>query len=185
MAPEDVDLESCWQDIRRPFPSFIKGSKADSKLKESLEAAYKRSNERLSEKLQKHGGKTLTPELLAEIVSTGIALFMEEWHDGLRRQNLSGLVGIILEGQDLTASEMGDFVRAIPYSLLERICKSAVSSATGIHGLMAIEFARRNRSIRHYNIVQNGDRAYVEFTDLSDRTVSFYLDEDFELNEPV
>lgn len=178
MADDDLDLESCWRDLR---PHAFVEKEPTSKFKESLKDAYERSNERLVEELKGHQGQTVTVELLAKIVSKGVSLFMQEWQEGLRRQNLAGLIEIILEGQDLTASEMHEFVRALPYSLLERICKSAVGSATGIHGLMAIEYAHRNRSIRHYGVVQDGARTYVAFTNLEGVPVTFYLDEKFEL----
>jgi hypothetical protein len=183
MADDKLDLEEYWQDVR-PMP-FISGSESASKLKESLDVAYEKANERMGTLLKesKYRNAALTGELFAEIISKGVAFFMEEWHEGLRNQNLAGLIEIVLEGQDLTPSEMEEFVRALPGSLLERICKSATGTASGIHGLMAMEFARRNNHIRDYSVLQDGGRAYVKFTDLGDREVRFYLDESFELGE--
>jgi hypothetical protein len=181
---EELDLESCWQDIRHnPFDKVPD----PTKFQDSLKKAYERSSERIAEYINKnHHHAQLTGEVFATIIGQAISIFMEEWHNGLREENLAGLVELILEGQELTASEMNDFVRALPYSLLERICKSAVKSATGIHGLMAIEYARRNRTIPHYGIIQDGSRAYVEFTEANGRQVKFYLDEKFEVpNESV
>lgn len=181
---EELDLEACWQDVR-PLP--FEGAANSSKFQDSLKRAYERSSNRISEYINKeHHHAQLTGEVFAAIIGQAITIFMEEWHNGLREENLAGLVELILEGQELTASEMGEFVRALPYSLLERICKSAVKSATGIHGLMAIEYARRNRSIASYDVVQDGTRAYVEFTEATGRRIKFYLDEKFELpDDPV
>lgn len=176
---EELDLEGCWSDIRTASGS---SENASSQLQQSLSRALERSSKRLSEKYKELGVYPHAQEPLVKVVQHGIELFMEEWYQDLRNQNLAGLVEIVLEGQDLFPQEMKEFVQALPYTLLERICKSAMNSASGIHGLMAIEFARRNRSIRSYDIFQNGNRTYVQFTTLDGRTVKFYLDEKFDLD---
>lgn len=171
---DELDLEGCWSDLRCPKGS---SEEAPSQLRRSLLDAHQKASIRLIE--EELGGTGTKP--LTTVVSRAVALFMEEWYQTLRDQNLAGLIEIVLEGQHLVPNEMQEFVQALPYSLLERICQSAMNSASGIHGLMAIEFARRNRNLRSYNIYQDGSRTYVQFTTLDDRTLKFYLDEKFDL----
>ncbi len=178
MSSEEFDLEGYWKDIR----SFPQGecNNSPSKIQQSLTRAFEKSFKRLSDK---YTGVKLDPQKgLVTVVHHGIELFMEEWKQDLRNQNLAGLIGIVLEGQDLTPDEMKKFVQALPYTLLKRICQSAFGSATGVHGLMAIELASRNRSIREYHILQDGISLYVRLITLDGRHVKFYLNEEFNLS---
>ena len=175
----DNELETCWQDLR---PTPVESVSGPTKLQQSLKIAHERSTKRLFELVNEKRNAVLTNEFLASLIGHAITIFMEEWHNGIREENLAGLIELILEGQELTASEMNEFVRALPYDLLGKICESAVKSATGIHGLMAIEYARRNRTITGYTVVQDGKRTYVEVKERTGEQFQFYLDEKFELD---
>jgi len=187
---DPFDFEAFWEDLRSPAkepdaPDAIQvvGGKSPD-LTGLLEKTCEKTAQDLAQRFQSHHGETMTVKLLADIVTTGVRTFMENWHDGLRRQNLAGLIEFVLEGQSLTPEEMTGFVRALPLSLLQRISESAIGSATGIHGLMAVEYARRRGEVTSYILQSDKDRVVVEFTNRLDQRASFYLDEEFEMTDP-
>lgn len=184
----DLDFESFWADLRvrrKPVTKdaiqIVGGRTSD--VGDMLNVACEKAAFELAQKYQRYQGQSMTTDMLAEVVSTGVRIFMEKWHEGLRGHNLSGLIEIVLEGQSLTPDEMRGFVRALPRSLLERISSSALGSATGIHGLMAVEFARRQGEVRDYILRPESGRVLVEFVNREGQEVTFYLDETFKLIE--
>jgi hypothetical protein len=189
---DPFDFESFWDDLRatgkQPEPPdeiLIVGGKGTD-LTGVLQSACEKAAHDLSVKYQERQGEILTLEVLADIVTTGVRIFMEKWHDGLREQNLAGLIEFVLEGQSLTPEEMTGFVRALPMSLLGRISESAIGSATGIHGLMAVEYARRRGDVRSYILEAEEGKVIVEFINRQDQRVRFSLNEEFKLvtNDP-
>lgn len=184
--PDPFDFESFWDDLRgsgKPEPPdevLVVGGKGTD-LTGMLEKTCEKTARDLAQKFQQHHGQTMTVELLAEVVSAGVQAFMENWHDGLREQNLAGLIEFVLEGQSLTPEEMTGFVRALPLSLLGRISESAIGSATGIHGLMAVEYARRQGDVRSYILQAEEGKVTVEFVNRQDQRVRFSLHEEFKL----
>lgn len=189
MSPREFDFESFWDDLKakKKAPAgpetiqVISGRAAD--LDDMLEVACAKTAQDLMQKYQQHRGQNLTVETLADIVTTGVRTFMERWHESLRGQNLAGLIEFVLEGQSLTPAEMTGFVQALPRSLLERITRSAVGSASGIHSLMAVEYGRRLGNVQHYTLRPDQGHVLVEFLTSEDQKVSFRLDEDIELTE--
>lgn len=184
----DLDFESFWADLRakkgpvtKDVIQVVGGRTSD--VGDMLNIACEKAAFELAKKFRQYSGVSMTTDLLAEVVSTGVRIFMEKWHEGLRGHNLAGLIEIVLEGQSLTPDEMRGFVRALPRSLLERISSSALGSATGIHGLMAVEFARRQGEVRDYTLRPESGRIRVEFVNQQGQEVSFYLDETFKLAE--
>jgi hypothetical protein len=186
----DLDFESFWADLRaRRKPASGETiqiiSDRSSNIEGMLNVACEKAAFDLAKKYEPYRGKAMTTDMLADVVSAGVRVFMEKWHEGLRGHNLAGLIEIVLEGQSLTPDEMVGFVRALPRSLLERISSSALGSATGIHGLMAVEFARRQGEVREYILRPDSGRVLVEFVNRDNQEVAFYLDETFKLTEPT
>ncbi len=182
---EDLDLESYWKDIR-DLPRIEVNSGKASDLEGALELASEKTLFDLQVELRKHQDMVVTTDLLAELVTLGIRTFMRHWYQGLKEQDLSGLIEIVLEGQrDMSPRDMAGFIRALPSTLLERIVQSVAGSATGIHALMAIEMARRNGKLNGYRIDKESGRIYVEFDHTSEQvqTIRFYLDESFRVIE--
>jgi hypothetical protein len=180
--PEELDLESYWDDIRVRSPIRLVSTQA-SNIKDSLTLAGEKTIFDLQKEFKKHIGQPSTIELMAEMMTLAVRTFMKHWYEDLRHQDLAGLVEIVLEGQNLTPVEMQKFVRALPQSLVERIAKSAMGTANGIHGLIGIEHAYRTGNLQDYKIIRDiNDRVYVEFTDPKrKRQVQFFLDEKFDL----
>jgi len=195
---DDDSLESFWKDLvpirseppPAPAEGLIKvvGGKATD-LDASLELACAKATHELAQRFEVHRGQPMTTELLAQIISVGVKTFMEKWREGLKGQDLAGLIEIVLEGQSLPLEELRGFVRALPTALLERVARSALGAASGTHGLMAIEHARRAGSLRDYTLGQDSGRLYAEFTHSHTQegeegnTVRFYLDDEFQIPE--
>lgn len=182
MTDEDLDLEECWDDLRRKSPILVVRDQP-SNLKDALTLVTEKTAWHLIQESADLKGQLLTPAILGTIVAKAVRVFMEQWYEHLRGQNLAGLIEIILEGQDLTPSQMGQFVKAIPTELVRKVAQSAVGSGTGIHGLMGVEHARRTGQISDYSIGRDpgsDNRVYVRFK-RGGKDVEFFLDEHFEL----
>lgn len=183
MTDEEDDLKEYWDAIRRKSPILIVRDQP-SKLKDNLELATAKTAWDLAQECRDLRGQALTPEVIGTIVAKAVRLFAEHWYEQLRGQDLSGLIEIVLEGQDLTPTEMKSFIKALPTDLIEKIARSAVGSGNGVHGLMGIEHARRCGRIADYSIGRDpgsGNRVYVRFR-RGDKDVEFFLDEHFDLS---
>lgn len=180
---EDLDLEDFWKDIRRQ-PTLVVVSDHPSDVKSQLLVASEKTAFALAQKFADDHGRSLTPELLSRIISEGVKVFMEKWFEGLRNQDLSGLIEIVLEGQQhkLTPAEMQGFVRALPDSMITKILATAIGSGTGIHALMALERHRRVRG-QEYTIEAISGQVMVRFTQLDRGEIQFGLYESFNLDE--
>ncbi len=135
--------------------------------------------------VREHQGQDLTADLLSKLMAKAVSIFMEKWYEGLRGQNLSGLIELVLQGQQLPPDELKGFVQALPSSLLKRIVESAIGATgvygNGLHALMAIELHLRSQNIRQYQLTQMGMRLHIEFHDPKrDAVVKFFLDEPIE-----
>jgi len=182
MSEDDLDLEECWDDLRRKSPLLVVRDQP-SNLKDALTLVTEKTAWELTQECSDLWGKSLTPAVLGTLIAKAVRLFMERWYEHLRGQNLAGLIEIILEGQDLSPSQMTAFMKAIPTELVQKIAKSAVGSGTGIHGLMGVEHARRMGQISNYSIGRDtgsDNRVYVRFK-RGGKDVEFFLDEHFEL----
>jgi len=180
---DDDDLESYWKDIRRQ-PVVVTASDRPGDLQGQLLLASEKAGFDLAHKFKDFNGQPITPELMAKIVAEGIRSFMDKWYEGLRKQNLSGLVEIVLEGQGnhLTPEEMQAFVQALPVTLIDKIVDSAMGSATGIHALIALEKHRRLGRAA-YRIQKVGAAVQVSFTSPEGQEVTFGLYEAFDLGD--
>ena len=192
MSDDGDSLESFWKDLRPVGPRpTVEGlitvnSGKVTDLDASLELAREKTNHDLAQQFQHYSGQRLTTEMLAELVAAGVKTFMTSWREGLKNHDLAGLIELVLAGQDLPLDDLRGFVRALPVSLLERVARSAVGGASGVHGLMAIEHARRSGRLREYTLGQDSGRLFAEFGH-EGHEVRFFLDDEFELpeDEPV
>lgn len=183
MSEESWDeFEDYWKAIRNDSPIQLVSNRA-SDIKEQLEIACDKTSFEIKEYAKQFNGQTLTTELLGKLMARTVALFMAKWQEGLRGQNLSGLIEIILEGQDLTPAEMKGFLKALPDSLLQRILDSAIGAGTGsgVHALIALEHHFRKNGVRNYNLGRVDGRVYAEF-EAQGQTLRVFLDEVFKLN---
>jgi len=180
---EELELEDFWKDIRRQ-PTLVVVSDRPGDVKSQLLLASEKTAFALAQKFAEDNGQRLTPELLAKIISEGVKVFMEKWFEGLRSQDLSGLIEIVLEGQQhkLTPAEMQGFVRALPDSMITKILATAIGSGTGIHALMALEKHRRVNG-QEYTIEPISGQIMVRFTQSGRGEIQFGLYESFNLNE--
>lgn len=176
------DLEECWALVRAHSP-IRRVSNKPSNIEGQLELACEKAIHDLTQEFQDRKGQLVSLELLSDMVAHGIRAFMKHWLDGLRNQNLAGLIEIVLEGQkDMSPDEMMGFMRGIPTTLLEKIATSGLGTASGIHALIGVESARRRGEVRRYKIARDGFRVYVKFENVAGDEIQFYLDEPFEVD---
>jgi len=185
---EDESLESFWKDLRPVGPRpvveglIVVNSGKVTDLDASLELACEKTTHELTQQFQHYSGAMLTTEMLVELVTTGVKVFMNSWREGLKSHDLAGLIELVLVGQNLPLDDLRGFVRALPSSLLERVARSAVGGASGLHGLMGIEHARRAGHLQEYTLGQDAGRLFAEFGHQG-QEVRFFLDDEFELPE--
>jgi hypothetical protein len=151
MAEEQVvddDLEDDWEDIRRrPESAIVPAHIEPTNFRGQLSFTSEMIKFDMGMRFQDKVGENLTPELLNEIVSTTLAAATKKWYDVIRQTNMSGLIEVILEGQQqrMSPEELGSFLQALPKDLLQRILESEVGdSGTGMHMLLALEMNRRS-----------------------------------------
>jgi hypothetical protein len=125
---------------------------------------------------------------LSTLISKTVGVFMEKWYEGMRGQNLAGLIELVLQGQQLSPVELKGFVRALPQALLERIVTSTIGATgtygKGLHALMAVEIHLRKSAIRDYTLSKEGERLHIEFIDPKrDAIVKFFLDEPLRVDD--
>ena len=89
-----------------------------------------------------------------------------------------------MEGKDLTEKELKEFVKALPTSLIQRICENPSPSASGLQALLAIESERRKGNVTNYDLSRDplDGKIRVTFSPIEsfDEPISFRLDEMFE-----
>lgn len=112
----DLDLESCWRDVRGLLIEVNSGKASD--LEGTLSLIAEKVIFDLQAKFRSYEG-LIAHELLVEVVTLGVKDFMRHWRQTLRNQDPAGLIEIVLEGQHLSPSDIQGFVRALPRTLLE------------------------------------------------------------------
>lgn len=176
-----TELEDDWEELKAAkSPILIVTAKPDD-LKSQMELAYQKTAYDLAQYAKRYDntGTPLT-EVLVDITAKAVRTFMGHWYKALRGQNLAGLLELVLEGQDLTPTEMKEFLQALPTSLLQKVVSSAIGSATGTHALVAVEYMMRQRSVRNYRLLKEGSAVVVTFVDpVTLNEVRFTLDETF------
>jgi len=170
-SDDGFDLESDWQ-LVRPQPQ---ATPRPDIFQRTLAEAQQRALARISEKYQ---GKAATDGYLVDSVQ----IFMDEWFQCLRSQDRAGLVEAIIEGQNMSSSEIRGFVRALPMTFLVRVSEAALSGAKGIHALLSVECNRRTGVVRDYEIKRIGDRIRVDVFTGDQKTFHFFLDDDFQVD---
>jgi hypothetical protein len=187
--PQDAerkDIRDCWETLRGPpSPIEIITTRAND-LKSQVSMAAAQASFKLARYTnEKYNQQTVTGEVLADIATKGVELFMEQWLEILRSRDLAGLIEVVLEGQQLSPDEMKGFLRALPQSLLNRVVDSAFGTVTGVHALIAFEIHRRRLGISDYTLSKEGERTGVRFFDPQSRKeIEFFLDEAFQGKTP-
>lgn len=174
---DDDNLEDYWEAVQsRHLIKVVRDRAAD--FREQLEIASAKAVFEM-QTMSKYVNQPLDAANLSKLLADAIKIFMEKWYEGMRGQNLAGLLELVLEGQDLPLSELKGFVQALPVSMLERVVRSAVgSSGSGIHLVMAMELHMRQRNITDYTLDREAGRLFIEFVDPKrDAHIKFFLDE--------
>lgn len=182
IADREDDLAAVWDEIRPPSPITVVSARG-SDFQSLATVASEQTIFDLAQVIKKkYDQKAVTSEMLADVVTTGVRMFLERWRTLLTDQNLTGLIEIVLEGQHLTASEMQGFVQALPLTLLTKIANSAVGTVSGTHALLSMEIHRRAGSGPEYTMGSEGRKIWVEFVHPGrNEAVRFFTDEAFEV----
>lgn len=178
VAIEEDDLEDYWEAVTsKQLIKMVRDRASD--LREQLEIASAKTAFEMTPFVAQYANQPLDAETLARMISKTVGVFMEKWYEGLRGQNLAGLMELVLEGQNLPLPELKGFVRALPATLLEQVTRSAIgSSASGIHLILAMELHMRRRGIEDYTLDREAGLLFIEFTDPKrDALIKCFLDE--------
>lgn len=179
-GPEEDDLETYWNDLRKGQPEI---KLAGNDLPSILEVATARTTSDLREWRKKLPG---TPGL-EELVAKGIETFWHHLTTDTKRFDIVGLIEIILSVQGLPAPELKAFVRALPRTLLERIVQSDLGvTAGGIHALLSLEVLFRDDRESDYTLttIQTGGIEVTVRPRNREGELRFRLDESFSLQSP-
>lgn len=173
------DLEEFWSALNLgEIPEPIK---PHSSFEERLEKVKDLVQNELKERYKKQPWlpqHSWTPEFLSSFIAEGVETFIRTWHEHLRSQDMTGLLSIVLEAQQLDAMEMKGFVKALPQSVLERALRGSVGSqVNGTFALLALEKLRREgRIVTDYVMERRDARIFVT---VYPKNVAFALDESF------
>ncbi len=173
-----MELEAFWKRLRPPrAPEEPRGKGWD------LRAAIMRAGAAANIELLKMF-EGLDPKIVSMVATTAVRVFLEAWYEELRQGDTVSLVGVVLEGRDLTVEELKSFVQALPSTLLQRICDFPSPHASGLQALLAIESERRKKLAPDYLLSRDplDDKLVVTFYPVQARgeAVTFKLDESFE-----
>jgi hypothetical protein len=174
-----VDFESFWNRLRPPrtAETEVRGKGWD--LRAAIARAGKKADAQLAEKFV-----DLDPALVSRVATASVQCFLEAWYDELHHGDTASLIGVVLEGRDLTVEELKAFLTALPATLLQRICDAPSPWASGLQALLAIENERRRRLSPDYLLSRDplDGKLVVTFypPQAHGAAVVFKLDETFE-----
>lgn len=175
---DDDGLEDYWEAVQsRHLIKVVRNRAAD--FREQLELASAKAAFEMQQVAAEYVNRPLDPATLSKLLAQAVKIFMEKWYEGMRGQNLAGLLELVLEGQDLSLPELKGFVQALPATMLDRVVQSAVgSTGSGVHLILAMELHMRKRNIRDYTLGREAGRLFIEFIDPKrDAHIKFFLDE--------
>jgi hypothetical protein len=172
------DLKAIWESFRPKSPIRVISQNAGN-LMSQLEYCCETAAFDLAQELHRSGDE------LAPLVKQCMRAMLQRWYEVLSKQNLTGIVEIILEDKALPEEEVKQFLTGLPNSILSRITDSIVGSTTGTQALIVLEACRRSKVVEEYTIERDNGRVLITFRsqDPSGQFsgAKFYLDEHFEL----
>lgn len=180
----DYDLEKFWRRLRgtlreSPFETTVEPKGKTWDLRGAIVRAARRADAELAEAFKGEDRR-----LVSKVATAAVQVFLEAWYDELRGGDTVSLIGVVLDGRDLTVEELKGFVAALPVSLLERICEFPGPRASGLQALLAIERERRKGNSPDYLLSRDplDGKLVVTFypTAALGRAIVFKLDETFE-----
>jgi hypothetical protein len=180
-----MDLESYWRRLRPPRPPESKEKQPrEWNLREALIRAAVKCDQEMKDRFP-----TYDPVVVSRVATAAVQAFLEAWYDELHAGDTVSLIGVVLEGADLTVEELKAFVRALPTSLLKRICDFPTPTASGTQALLALEHEYRRHLAPEYQLSRdpNDGRLVVSFAPpaLLGQVVTFKLEESFEGATPL
>ena len=178
MTAEHEDLLSeAWALFERRIPM-----PKESPFQRDLEVATEVTQAKMQEFITSLGQVQLNADVLSKITADAVRIFLATLQTQLKGHDLTGLIAIILEGQDLEPEELKGFVRALPEKLLNRAVDSALGKASGTQALMAIEWHYRHRNLHDdYSLrINSQGRFYAKIPQPGDQEIVLFLDDEFD-----
>ena len=176
---EDDDLDSYWDDLRKPSLVQLVTNKP-SNLREAAETAALKAEQNLTKYVKDH------PELQpVDLVPLALRMILDCWYKDLAKRGSGDLLELVLADHRIPVDELEAFLKALPGSLIERILKQdALRAATGTHAMIAIEHVHR-RDGRKYKLSRGSDGVLVValLATKDQGTVEFRLDENFKIDD--
>lgn len=124
-------------------------------------------------------GRDPSPE---EITSKATHILLTQWEDALKKEDLAGLLLFILEGMNLSPTEIKGFLRALPPPILRRVLNSVVGKANGLHALVSLEICYRLEGTTDYTLHQTDEKQLYVVVPHKDEEITLWLDDHFTLN---
>ncbi len=148
-------------------------------LRGAITRAARRADAELAEAFKNEDRR-----LVSKVATAAVQVFLEAWYEELRGGDTVSLIGVVLDGRDLTVEELKAFVAALPASLLQRICDFPGPWAAGLQALLAIEHERRKGNAPDYLLSRDpvDGKLVVTFYPAAahGQAITFKLDETFE-----
>jgi len=161
VTPRDEDLEDFWSDLKnKPKPGLVTLAQHGS-LEGTLDFACTKTLHDMRAKYEPIMDAKTWGGLL-NALNDIVRRLKAHIETDFRARGPAGLVELVLSDTSLSTAELKDFVRALPESLVRRICEegATANSAKGIHALMSFEWHYRQNRARFrgdYTITRQGD----------------------------
>ena len=178
-----MDLERFWNRLRPRSTPTDEPRPRGWNLLDALRRAAIKADAELRERFK---ASNIDPKVVSEVSTAAIHAFLDAWYDELRQGDTVSLIGVVLDGRDLPVEELNTFVRALPATLLQRICDDPTPRASGLQALLAIENDRRTRKRAEYTLSRDplDDKLLVTFRppETFGEPIFIKLDEGFNVN---
>jgi len=181
------DLEDFWSDLKTKPGLLIETPKNDP-IEGTLDLACLKTLHDIEQKCR----PVMDPKTwggLLNALHDIIRRLKAHIEQDLRARGPSALIEFVLMDTSLSVTELHDFVRALPESLVKRICEEgSESSATrGVHALLAFEWhyrRSRTRFLGDYILTRGGDGVLeARIRPSGGDPIKFRLDESFRMED--
>lgn len=177
MTADEDDLDDDWDVFLKDIPI-----PEEYPFKKDLDEAAEVTKKEIIAFVDGLGHQPLNGETFGNIIAKAVHVFLACLQDRLKRKDLVGLIGVVLEGQGLNPEELKGFVRALPDKMIDRMVTSVLTSASGIQALLAIEWHfREGNLLADYSLgVTALGRMYAKIPQPNDEEIVLFLDDQFD-----
>lgn len=187
MAHHDDSLEDFWSDLKLKTCTPLVASLNNS-VEGTLDLACAKTLHDIKQKYE----PVMDPKTwngLLEAVRDIIQRLKAHIYEDFRKRGPASLIEMVLVDTSLNPVELKGFVRALPESLVKRICEegAAGSSAKGVHALLSFEWLYRTHPGRFtgdYTLNRRGDGVLeISIQPAGSGVIVFRLDDTFDMSD--